>query len=245
MCWTPGRFPAGCPDHLDVPFAFKPHCFVEARRAGLESVLWMDASCVAIRPLEPLFDVLERTGYLLFRNANHVVGSWASDEALEALGVSREETMAMPEVNAAALGLSMNDPLALTFLNGWFEAARAVVPFRGTRETLETWDDYAATKWNRDGSISAEPRVRGHRHDQTVAGVLAHRLGMKLTTEGLQAYSRTQKTRLRPTTAIVIDRRYRGPAGRLALRARWDKHLGQVAHLLGRSDSARTTAHGV
>jgi hypothetical protein len=245
MCWPPGQYPAGCPDHLDVPFAFKPCCFVEARRAGLESVLWMDASCIAIRPLEPLFDVVEQAGYLLFRNEDYVVGKWASDDALEALGVSREQAMAIPEVNAAALGLSMSDPRALTFLNAWHEAAQAVVPFRGTRERLQTWDDYKATKWNLDGSVSVDPRVRGHRHDQTVAGVLAHRLGMKLATEGLQAYSPTHKIRLSPTTAIVIDRRYHRPVGRLAVRARWDKHLGRVAHLLSRSGRPGARAPGV
>jgi hypothetical protein len=233
--WSPD-LPAGCPDHLDVPFAFKPYCFEAARRAGLESVLWLDSSCIAIRPLDPLFEAIERRGYLLFRNGRHRVGGWASDQALALLGVSREEAMAIDEVNAAAIGLSMTDPTALKFLTEWLAAAQAVVPFRGTTERLMSWKDYRAVKWNQDGRVSADPRVQGHRHDQTVAGVLAHRLDMELVTEGLERYLATTRFLvLRRSTAVVLDRRYTGSGGRLALRARVDKRLGQIAGLVGGS----------
>jgi hypothetical protein len=71
------------------------------------------------------------------------------------------------------------------------------------------------------------------RHSWTVVGVLAHRLGMELTSEGLEGYSRARRGRhVGPTTVIVNDRRYRGPATKLALRARRDEHLGRIAHLL-------------
>ena len=33
MVWEPGAFPDACPPHLDVPFAFKPFCFADARAA--------------------------------------------------------------------------------------------------------------------------------------------------------------------------------------------------------------------
>jgi hypothetical protein len=246
MCWPPGRFPAGCPDQLDVPFAFKPFCFAEAGSRGLVSVLWLDASCVAIRPLEPLFEAIEERGYLIFRHPGKVVGTWASDEALSALGVPREQAMAIPEANAAAIGLKLDHPVAARFLRDWLHLARDGVAFRGTREQLLTWDDYTDVKENRSGRISADPRVRGHRHDQTVVGVLAHRLGIELTTEGMDSYSRDTRIRLvRPTTAIVHDRRCRGPAGRLALRVRRDKQLGRIAHLLTGSGGVGRRARGV
>lgn len=230
--WPPGRFPDGCPDHLDVPFAFKPFCFAEAGARGLQSVLWLDASCVAIRPLEPLFEVIEDRGYLLFRNGKRVVGSWASDDALDVLGVSRDEAMAMPEVNAAALGLKLDHPVGAGFLRDWLELARGGVAFRGVREKLRSWSDYTHVKWNRSATISADPRVRGHRHDQTAAGVLADRLGMELVADGLEDYPRgTRVHLLRPATAVVIARSRAWVGGRWALQARRDRYLGQLAHL--------------
>jgi hypothetical protein len=231
--WPPGRFPAGCPDHLEVPFAFKPFCFEEAGARGLRSVLWLDASCVAIRPLEPLFEEIEERGYLVFRNGSQMIGSWASDDALEVLGLSRDEAMAIPEVNAAVIGLRLDHPLGSRFLTAWRELATGEVAFRGTREKLPTWEHYRDVKSNRSGRASADPRVLGHRHDQTAAGVLAHRLGMELTTDGVQRYSQGDRVRLlRPDTAVVLDRRHRGAAARWALRARRDMHLGRVAHFL-------------
>ena len=42
--WHPGEFPAGCPDQLEAPFAFKPFCLAAAGAEGLRFVLWVDAT---------------------------------------------------------------------------------------------------------------------------------------------------------------------------------------------------------
>lgn len=60
-------------------------------------------------------------------------------------------------------------------------------------------------KKNRSGRVSSDPRVQGHRHDQTVAGILAHRLAMALTHEGLQTYMPARR-RIAPSTRILINR---------------------------------------
>jgi hypothetical protein len=74
MPWRPGSFPVDSPAHMDVPFAFKPYCLSEAREHGGKLLLWLDSSCVAVRPLEPIFDQIKRDGYILFRNGHHRVG---------------------------------------------------------------------------------------------------------------------------------------------------------------------------
>ena len=202
MCWRPGRFPDESPAHADVPFAFKPYCLKEARRRGGELLLWIDASCVAVRPLEPIFDQIERDGYILFRNRRYRVGEWASDEALGVLGVSRDQAMEMPEVNGAAIGLNTSSYISDSFLEKWHRRAQEKVAFRGVSEELRTWVDYQDVKWNRGGRVSSDPRVRGHRHDQTVAGVLAAQLGMRLSNEGLQVSARGTRA-IDPKTRIV------------------------------------------
>ncbi|MBP1687535.1 MAG: hypothetical protein H6Q33_3678 [Deltaproteobacteria bacterium] len=235
LCWPPGVLPDGCPPHLDTPFAFKPYGFHEACRRGKDLVLWLDASCVVVRKLDRLFQTIADEGHVLFRNGDFALGEWASDQALGHFEVSREHAMSMHEVNAAALGLNMKNQTAVDFLEQWYRAAKQGLPFRGVRDALGTWEDYAAIKWNRGNKVSADPRVRGHRHDQTVAGLLAHKLGMKLTTHGLQTYSH-QRSRIGFRTVIVIDRdAQRGYATLTRLeRLRRDRYLGGFVPLLRR-----------
>ena len=205
--WPPGSFPIGCPSPLEVPFAFKPFCLAEAHAQGAGAALWLDSSCVAVRPLDPIFTAIEANGYVLFRNGSYRLGEWASDHTLSEYGLSRERALALPEVNAAAIGLHFGSRIAAEFLESWHEAARAGTAFRGVPEPLQTWDDYEDVKWNRAGRVSADPRVHGHRHDQTVAGILADRLHMELTLDGLEDHLVLEAGReLRPPTAIVIDR---------------------------------------
>jgi hypothetical protein len=205
--WSPGNFPPGCPAHLEVPFAFKPFCLAEARSHGRKTLLWLDSSCLVIRSLELIFEAIETNGYLLFKNGSNVVGEWASDAALCEFGLSRERALAVPEIRAAAIGLDLRCAIGVEFLDAWHEAARKEVPFRGIAEKLEDWHDYGDVKWNRSGRVSSDSRVRGHRHDQTVASILADRLGMELTPAGLEVYS--ERRPIRPTTAIVIERSMR------------------------------------
>jgi hypothetical protein len=64
---------------------------------------------------------------------------------------------------------------------------------------------YQAVKWNLGARVSPDPRVRGHRHDQTVDGVLAAQLGMRLSSEGLWVSSIARRTMpIDPKTRIVL-----------------------------------------
>jgi hypothetical protein len=207
--WRDGRYPPGCPTHLDVPFAFKPYCFAEAREAGAGLVLWLDSSCLPVRPLHGLFGELGRDGYLLFANGRRVVGEWASDLALERLGVSRDDAMRMPEINAAALGLDLRSAVGNEFLDRWLAEAQAGLAFRGVQEPLENSVHYDDVKWNRGNRVSADPRVRGHRHDQTVAGLLAFELGLNLRPAGLEPVGDARRARSETIVVNVRGKRRR------------------------------------
>lgn len=224
--WRPGSLPAECPSHDDSPFAFKPMAFREARRGGDGLALWLDAACVAIRPLDDLFADIAQRGYVLFANGAHRVGEWASDAALAQCGVTRDAALAMPEVNAAAIGLDLSHPLALEFLDRWSEAAANGVAFRGQQARFASKREYLDVKWNHGGRASADPRVRGHRHDQTVAGILAHQLRMTPTTRWIETSSGGRPTRA--DTIIVIDRDggRRAPSRALAAFVRRHPALG-------------------
>jgi hypothetical protein len=172
---------------------------------------------VAVRPLDRLFAKIARDGYLLFRNWRFIAGEWAGDAALERFGMTRDEAMGIPEVNACALGLDFGHPTGAAFLEQWLGEARRGTAFRGTDDPIAGADDFKAVKWNRRQRVSADPRVRGHRHDQTVAGLLAYRLGMRLTKHGLSVNPRAPRVSS-PRTAILNLRAPRGRRRALARR---------------------------
>jgi hypothetical protein len=188
-----------------VPFAFKAFCLEETRRRGHGAALWVDANAVVVGSLDPLFEQIDEHGYVLFANRNYRLGEWASDDALAAVGLTREAALLLREVNAAALGLRFSHPVARQFLDDWLTEARKATVFRGTAGKYEAKRDFQALKWNAEGRASPDPRVRGHRFDQTAAGIVAHRHGMRLTPSGLESASRLRS--VRPETAIVKWRR--------------------------------------
>jgi hypothetical protein len=166
MFWR--EFPAGWPTHGETPYAFKAFAIREAEEKGFGTILWMDSSVVPLRPLEPLWNLIERQGYWFSNNPPHNCGEWTCDSALAPLGITREEAFGIPHVIATAFGLDFGHAVAREFFNRFLESAVRGSAFRGP------WN-------NDDGAASKDPRVRGHRHDQTVASILAYRLGMKLT----------------------------------------------------------------
>ena len=171
--------PSGCPDHFEAPFAFKSYCFYIAKQLGYEQVLWIDAPCVAIRKIAPVFQSIEQHGYILFNNNyGQMMGQWSSDAALVKNGISREAALQIPAIPCSVLGLDMNNTRAQQFLEQWHQLMSDGVTAKGTAARIKDGDEYQAIAWNLNNKISSDIRVKGHRHDQTAAGIVAHRLGM-------------------------------------------------------------------
>ncbi len=162
------EYPAGSPINQQAYCAFKPFCFEEARRRGFEVVLWVDSSIVVKRSIDPVLRDIARDGYLLYENT-HSVGEYCKDDALDTLGITREESFAMPSCSACVLGLDLRRPRGAAFLDQWQMYASDGVTFPGPK-----WSGVRG--WPR--VASRDPRVKGHRHDQTAASVIALRLGM-------------------------------------------------------------------
>jgi hypothetical protein len=184
------KYPAGSPTHDDSPFAFKPFCFAAAAQAGYELVLWLDASICIKQSLDPLFAQIEEKGFLFFE-VDHSVGEYCKDPALGPLGITREESFAMPSCWACAIGLNLRAPMAQQFLAEWKRLAVDGVTFPGAK-----WSGVRG--WDR--TVSADPRVKGHRHDQTAASVIAHRLQMRpwLPRATFNTFLRNDRAYIRP-----------------------------------------------
>lgn len=170
------RFPPASPPHSEVPYAFKAYAIQAAFERGYREVLWVDSSIVPIRPLEPLWKLIEQQGYWFSENlpqgqlnvAPWNCGQWCADSALQPLGITREEAFQIPHVIGTAFGLNFNHQVARHFFEEFLRLAQERTTFQGPWRN----DDLEASK---------DARVLGHRHDQTVLSVLAHRFRMGLT----------------------------------------------------------------
>lgn len=161
-------YPKGCPLQKEAHGAFKPFCFYEAFLKGYEVILWLDASIKIVAPLDPLFSLIEKDGYLIF-NEYHSLGEYCKDEALVTLGIEREESFNLPCCWSCVLGLDLRHERSKIFLQEWKNKALDGISFPGPKWSgVFGWPKVA----------SSDDRVKGHRHDQTVASALAIKLNM-------------------------------------------------------------------
>lgn len=199
LFWRDG-LPMGSPTHADVPFGFKAFAIERAIECGFSRVLWLDAPVIALRPLEPLWELIETQGYWFSANPTYDnpagplwnCGQWTCDDALAPLGITREEAFDIPQVIGGAFGLNLKHPAGAALFAEYLRLAQDGAAFRGPIA-------------NSRGEASSDPRVLGHRHDQTVASVIAHRLGVKLTRPPAWVVDGTRKC-VTDDTVLWVDR---------------------------------------
>jgi hypothetical protein len=187
-----GLLPEGCPPHSEVPYAFKAYALKEQAK-DFDLLLWADACILPIRSLEPLWERIERDGYWMSNNgwSNY---EWTATEAYRELfheelrqtgphrrirdvGTARIVNHNIKHVVAGAFGLNVQHPKGKAFLDEYYRLASETRAFCGP-----TWNRWHPDYATREGAASCGPAdVRGHRHDQTAASVIAWRLGFELT----------------------------------------------------------------
>lgn len=173
------ELPAGSPSQFEAPMAFKTFCFHEAKQRGYEEILWIDSPIVALRSLDPIFRMIREHGYVTFsNNYGQSLGQWCSDDVLAFHHISREEAMQIPETPTSVIGLDLRQEIGRNFLDRWHTMSTDGLTCRGTHAPIQSVEDHYAIAWNKDGRVSKDPRVGGHRFDQTAAGIIAHQLGM-------------------------------------------------------------------
>lgn len=162
--------PPGCPSHAEQPFAFKPYIFKEARELGYTHALWLDSTCVIHKPLDTVWEMIDLDGGF-FWNSGYACGQWCSDACLAGMDCTREEAWKLPMIQASAIGLRFDADKG--FLDQWLSLTHL---FHGA------WT-------NKNHEVSRDPGVDGHRHDQSVASILANRLGFPMVTPPMCVYA--------------------------------------------------------
>lgn len=195
------QLPPDCPPHRllgwfggnhreQVPYAFKAFALKEASRDA-DLLLWCDACMVPVRDMTPLWERIERDGYWMGRNgfSNY---EWTADSTYpdlfapeiengaEYLGAGlRELNRTIPHVVATAFGINVRHPKGKAFLDGYYRLASETRAFIGPWWNTAYKDGYPPN--DRRVGVCGPNDVRGHRHDQTAASVIAWRLGFELT----------------------------------------------------------------
>jgi len=180
--WT-NELPPGSPSHDLAPYGFKLYAISEALKKGYTSMLWLDAPCVAARPLAPVFEKIERDGHC-FVSGDERLGNWASDDCLAAFGIPRDAAMSMPLLNGAFIGLDLEHSRSREWYRRIVQQCEAGL-FKGAALTEHAPAEVRARNVDKDtGHLSDDPRCWGHRHDEAVGSCLAALLGMEFTPQG-------------------------------------------------------------
>jgi hypothetical protein len=138
------------PKHNDNPYAFKIYAIEEALKRGYSKILWLDASIVAKKLIDPIWEWIEEKGFF-FEEAGHLVGQWCNDRTLEYFKTTREEAMLMPMFSAGFTGLNFNHEKTVRFFELWKQSML-------DGQFIGSWSD--------------------HRHDMTCASIIAYKLEM-------------------------------------------------------------------
>lgn len=145
------RLPMGSPTHQENPYAMKVYAFQYAIDHGYTNILWLDSSAWCIRYPKIHMEAMDRDGYYLFHSGFNCA-QWTNDNCLNYFGITREEAEHIPMLASGVLGLNMGTEIAREFFAQWKNAMLAGA-FKGS------WSN--------------------HRHDQSAASIIAHRLGMR------------------------------------------------------------------
>lgn len=156
----------GSPDA--VPYAFKALSIKKAIDEGARYVLWCDSVVYATKSIDPIFQHIAEHGYLLFDNIGYSIGDYTSDACLNHFGMTRAEAFESKMIMACVMGFDVEHPVAKAFLDKYIGAALDGISYHGD------WH-------NQNCQVSNDMRVKGHRHDQSVASIIAKQMGMTIT----------------------------------------------------------------
>lgn len=127
----------GAEPHADNNYAFKPMAIIKAYEQGYRQILWLDASMVAIKSLDAIFEIIERDGYF-FQDSGWLNSQWMIPAALDYFGTDQG-----PMLSSGVFGLDLDSEIGYKFFDDWTQAMRDGM-FNGS------WDD-----WRHDQSCAS------------------------------------------------------------------------------------------
>jgi len=155
------EYPEWCVKHTEVPFAFKYYIIKHCFELGYKNVLYIDSSVYPKNNLDGIWNILNTYGYFLVNNY-HTVGEYSHDKFLKLANISRDRSFEIKSIQGGYIGLSSLFPKSINFLNKMIEHSKNNISFIGSYD-------------NKNNMCSKNPKVLGHRHDQSVASIVSLR----------------------------------------------------------------------
>lgn len=160
----------GCEPHSVIPYKFKAWSILKAVGMGYDLILWCDSPIYAKQNIQPVFGHIERHGYLFFDNIGFSLGDYCNDKTLNHFNISREESWKIKMIMACCMGFatSRNSEIFNKKANEF------LLKYTGLTNLYPgEWDNDYLTE-------SQDRRVKGHRHDQSVASAIIHDMGLDI-----------------------------------------------------------------
>ena len=151
-----------------VPYQFKAMAIDKAIKEGATMLLWCDSVVYATKSIDPIFEQIKNDGYIFFDNIGYSIGDYTSDACLHKFRMGRAEAFETKMIMACVMGFDLSHPKAIEFLNRYIEASKDDVSYPGA------WS-------NNNLEVSNDMRVKGHRHDQSVASIIIKQMNLKIT----------------------------------------------------------------
>lgn len=139
-----------CPSHEENPYAFKIYAIEKVKETGIQQIFWLDASVIAVKPIQPVFDYLTKH-QIFMEEAGHWVGSWCNDYTLDYFKITREEAFKIPMFAAGYVGFDFRTEVSNEFFAKWKESMLNGC-FKGSHAD--------------------------HRHDMTCGSIIAYQMGL-------------------------------------------------------------------
>jgi hypothetical protein len=155
-----------CPLHSEIPYAFKAHAIKRAIDEGYEKIIWADSAVYAVKSIDSFLSWIDIHGYVFFKNFGFTVGDYTSDDCLNKFGWTRQKAFDNDMIMACLFGLNMKNKKAKKFFDIYYKAAMD--------------GSYLGAWTNNNGEVSEDMRVKGHRHDQSVASIAISDLKMEM-----------------------------------------------------------------
>lgn len=180
ICWR-NEWPTGSPPHLAMPYAFKYYAVRDAFQKGYRYVMWLDAGTQAIAPIQPLWDRVEKYGYVLLNGCDNL-SKWISDYALDRFGYTRDQAKNMTLAGGCLIGLDSQNATAMEFFQAWGELVKDRKLLMGANRKARESNGVMRSLMLSDHDesvISDDPTVEGHRSDESCFSLLMDKMKME------------------------------------------------------------------
>lgn len=107
--------------YIDVPYGFKFCALREAAAFGYQNIFWADATLCPVKPLEPLFDILERDGYFILGYHRTLQADIDNDDLdvslLPSLGITYQTSSTVRHVSTTFFGINTKSNIGQQLLD--------------------------------------------------------------------------------------------------------------------------------